>query len=40
MGEESAMRISFCGGIIFGIGWLVFIDSLAHFNGEYFLGRG
>jgi len=26
------MRISFCGGIVFGIGWLVFIDSLAHFN--------
>jgi len=32
MGEGHARRLSFAGGILFGIGWLVFIDSLAHFN--------
>jgi hypothetical protein len=32
MGEGHARRLSFAGGIFFGIGWLVFIDSLAHFN--------
>jgi hypothetical protein len=32
MGETRARQLSFAGGILFGIGWLVFIDALAHFN--------
>ena len=32
MGEGTARQLSFCGGVIFGIGWLIFIESVAHFN--------
>jgi hypothetical protein len=32
--EGKARLLSCCAGILFGIGWLVFIDAIAHFNGS------